>query len=288
MEKSHDRQRKIFAPISLVVLIIAFLGVWISFFMSGDNKKLEVTFFDVGQGDSAYVKFPDGKSALIDGGPDKKVLEHLGQKMPFYKRNIDIIFVTHPHADHIAGLVYVLKRYDVGRVVITKAVHTSPEYQEFLTITRDKKIPVTESLRGTDFTFSDDTKIKTLYPRSVAGVENLNDTSQVLLLELGQTKFLFMGDLEKDSAEKLLALEPSLKADVIKVPHHGSRDSFNENIYKKLQPKYAVMSVGENKYGHPYGDLLNFLDHAGIKYFRTDKSGDVSMSSDGKNINIFR
>lgn len=286
MEKNHDRQRKIFGPISLVVLAFAFLGIWISFFISGGDKKLKVTFFDVGQGDSSYVEFPDGKSALIDGGPDKKVLERLGQKMPFYKRNIDIVFITHPHADHIAGLVHVIKRYDVGRVVMTKAVHTSPEYQELLTIIRDKKIPVTQGLRGAEFDFSNEVKIKTLYPQSVAGVENLNDTSQVLLLESGQTKFLFMGDLEKDSSGNLLSLEPSLRVDTVKVPHHGSRDSFNENIYKNLQPKYAVISVGENKYGHPYGELLNFLDHASIKYFRTDKNGSVSMSSDGKNLDV--
>lgn len=280
----ENKTRKIFSPISLLVLGVAFLGIWLAFFIPQD-EKLKVTYLDVGQGDSALISFPDGKNALIDGGPDKKVLEGLGQNMPFYKRKIDIIYLSHPHADHIAGLVHVLNRYEVGRVVLTRAVHTAPEYQEFLKLIKEKNIPSTEGIRGTEFDFSGGNKVKILYPEGTLDNGNLNNTSEVLLLQSGDAKFLFMGDLEKDASDKLIAFEPSLGADVIKVPHHGSRNALNEDLYRKAAPKYAVISAGrDNRYGHPHTELINFLKLAGIKYFRTDKDGDVKFEVDGEKI----
>lgn len=284
----ENKTRKIFSPITLVVLGVAFLGIWIAFFIPRDDR-LKVTYLDVGQGDSAYVSFPDGKNALIDGGPDKKVLEGLGRHMPFYKRKIDIIFLSHPHADHLAGLIHVLNRYDVGRVVLTRSVHTAPEYQEFLSLVKDKKIPTTEGIRGTEFDFSGDNKVKILYPETTFDTQNLNNTSEVLLLQSGKTRFLFMGDLEKDGSDRLLTLEPNLPADIIKVPHHGSENALNEDLYKKSGLKGAVISVGrDNMYGHPHAELLNFFQTNNIKYYRTDADGDVIFASDGINIDTIK
>ena len=140
-----NKTKKIFGPISILVLLIAFFSIWIAIF-SPANETLKVTFLDVGQGDSAYVELPNGKNALIDGGPNKSVLEGLGRKIPFYKRRIDIIFLSHPHTDHLAGIIYVLKRYDIGRVVMTDATHTSPEYAEFIKLIQEKNIPVTKEI----------------------------------------------------------------------------------------------------------------------------------------------
>lgn len=280
----ENKTRKIFSPISILVLAIAFLGIWIAFFIPQDNR-LKVTYFDVGQGDSEFVEFPDGKNALIDGGPDKKVLEGLGRNMPFYKRKIDVIFLSHPHADHVAGLIHVLNRYEVGRVVMTRAVHTAPEYIEFLKLIREKKIPATEGIQGAEFDFSGNNKIKILYPEGTLDSQNLNNTSAVLMLQSGQTQFLFMGDLEKDASDKLLALTPNLHADIIKVPHHGSKNALNESLYKAVGPRYAVISVGaQNKYGHPSPEVIDFFDKSGIKYLRTDKEGDIQFFSDGMKI----
>ncbi|MDO8507159.1 MAG: MBL fold metallo-hydrolase [bacterium] len=282
----EDKTKKIFSPIAILILIVAFIGIWASVFAVPD-KKLKVTYLDIGQGDSELIEFPDGKMALIDGGPGKKVLEGLGKNMPFYKRKIDIIFLSHPHADHVAGLVHVLSRYEVGRVVLTRAVHNAPEYQEFLKQAKDKNIPATEGIRGTEFDFSGGSKIKILYPTGTLDSQNLNNTSEVLMLESGKTRFLFMGDLENDGSDKLLALEPDLQTDVIKVPHHGSQNALNADLYKKASPKYAVISVGkDNKYGHPHTEVLNFLEASGIKYFRTDTAGDVSLVSDGTSVEL--
>ncbi|MEK7447250.1 MAG: MBL fold metallo-hydrolase [Patescibacteria group bacterium] len=284
----ENKTRKIFSPISLLVLGLAFLGIWITFFIPQDDR-LKVSYLDVGQGDSAYISFPSGKNALIDGGPDKKVLEGLGRNMPFYKRKIDIVFLSHPHADHLVGLIHALSRYEVGRVVLTKAVHSTPEYQEFLNLVKEKKIPVTEGLRGTEFDFSDDNKIKILYPETTLDNQNLNNTSEVLLLQSGKTQFLFMGDLEKDGSDRLLSLEPSLIADIIKVPHHGSENALNEDLYKKSGLRGAVISVGkDNMYGHPHTELLNFFKTNSMKYYRTDLDGDIVFASDGTNINTIR
>lgn len=266
------------------MLLTAFLGIWISVFTSTE-KNLEVTFLDVGQGDSALIEFPDGKSALIDGGPDKKVLESLGKEMPFYRRKIDIIFLSHPHADHLAGIIHVIKRYDVGRVAITDAVHTSPEYEEFLGVVKEKDIPVTKAVRGTRFNFGNSIEARVLYPlQNMSQDNNLNNTSQVLVLTNKKDDFLFMGDLEKDATSSMIAMEGDLKTDVLKTPHHGSQDAFNEDIYKKTGARYAVISVGKNKYGHPYSALLDFLQASNIKTLRTDEGGDIKFVSDGNDL----
>lgn len=282
----EDKTKKIFSPIMILILIVAFIGIWACVFVPIDNK-LKVTYLDVGQGDSELIEFPDGKTALVDGGPDKKVLEGLGKNMPFYRRKIDVVFLSHPHADHVAGLVHVLSRYEVGRVVLTRAVHNAPEYQEFLKLIKEKNIPATEGIRGAEFDFSSGCKIKILYPTGTLDSQNLNNTSEVLMLESGKTRFLFMGDLEKDGSDKLLALSSDLHADVIKVPHHGSQNALNESLYKKADPQYAVISAGkDNKYGHPHTELLRFLEASGIKYFRTDEDGDISFILDGTNLTL--
>lgn len=281
--QQNIKTRKIFSPIALFVLTAAFFTIWFFVFVPKDDR-LRVTYLDVGQGDGALISFPDGKTALIDGGPGKKVLEGLGRNIPFYKRKIDIVFLTHPHADHVSGLVHTIERYEVGRVVVTRAVHSTPEYREFLELVKKKKIPVTEGIRGTEFDFSAGNKVRVLYPQNPVDSQNLNNTSEVMMLSAGGTKFLFMGDLEKDGSDKLIALEPDLKADVLKVPHHGSQNALSDGLYKKVSPRYAVISAGEdNRYGHPHAEVVRFLETAGIKYFRTDKDGDVKFETeDGK------
>ncbi|RJO62025.1 MBL fold metallo-hydrolase [candidate division WS5 bacterium] len=281
--EQRNKTRKIFSPIALLVLLAAFLGIWISVFASSE-KNLEVTFFDVGQGDSALIEFPDGKNALIDGGPDKKVLEGLGKEMPFYRRKLDIIFLSHPHADHLAGIIHVMKRYEVGRIVMTDAIHTSPEYEEFLKIIKEKNIPVTKTVQGTEFDFGNSAEAKILYHEGALKTENLNDTSAIIFLNYQESGFLFMGDLEKDASGSILTLNPELSTDVIKVPHHGSQDAFNENLYQKTGAKYAVISVGANKYGHPYPPLLDFFQNSNIKLLRTDQDGNIEFVSDGRNL----
>jgi len=275
--------KKLFSPLVVVVLSIAFFGVWYSYF-SPENKNLRVTYLDVGQGDSTLIQFPDGKVALIDGGPDKKVLEDLGRKLPFYKRGIDVVFLSHPHADHMVGLIYVLQRYKVGRVVVTEGIHETPEYREFIDIVKNKNIPMTLAREGVAFDFSGGVKMNTLYPHTGISSDNPNDLSEVLLLTFRNNEFLFTGDLEKDATESMLSRSKKLRVDVVKVPHHGSKDAYDENLYAMLKPEVAVISVGENKYGHPSLMTLSFFEKIGIKYFRTDKEGDISLFSDGNNV----
>jgi len=275
--------KKLFSPLVVVVLSIAFFGVWYSYF-SPENKNLRVTYLDVGQGDSTLIQFPDGKVALIDGGPDKKVLEDLGRKLPFYKRGIDVVFLSHPHADHMVGLIYVLQRYKVGRVVVTEGIHETPEYREFIDIVKNKNIPMTLAREGVAFDFSGGVKMNTLYPHTGISSDNPNDLSEVLLLTFRNNEFLFTGDLEKDATESMLSRSKKLRVDVVKVPHHGSKDAYDENLYAMLKPEVAVISVGENKYGHPSPMTLSFFEKIGIKYFRTDKEGDISLFSDGNNV----
>lgn len=276
---------KIFKPVVLIILFLAFFCIWTAVF-AAPKKGFKTTFFNVGQGDSAYLEMPDGKNALIDGGPDRKVLEKLGGSMPFYKRKIDVVFLSHPHADHLAGLTYVLENYQVGRVVMPKSAYSSPEFQQFSRLIKDKNIPVTLAKSGTEIDFQDGVKTDVLYSQTTENIANLNNVSSIILFKYDKSNFLFTGDLEKDSSENMLSTNPEVKANVVKVPHHGSKDAFNENLYKKTQPQYAVISVGENKYGHPYRPLLDFLDKSGIKYLRTDQKGDIKFTSDGQTVRL--
>lgn len=271
----ENKTRKLFSPVSLFVLFFSFLAIWVAVF-APSQKDFKVSYLDVGQGDSAYITLPDGKNVLIDGGPDKKVLDELGKAMPFYKRKIDIVFLSHPHADHVAGLVHVLNRYQVGRVVISEAIHNTPEYEEFLRLIKEKNIPATESVYGTEFDFSGGVKARILFTE--AGAENLNDTSSVVLFSYKNKNFLFTGDLEKDYSQKMLQINKDLRADIIKVPHHGSCDAFNVDLYKNTQAKHAVVPVGENKYGHPCPELISFFEKSGIKYYRTDSDKGVVVA----------
>jgi len=281
--EKENRTRRIFSPLLIIILLISFLAIWASVFKP-ENSYLEVSFLDVGQGDSTLIEFPDGKSALVDGGPDKKVLEALGRNLPFYRKKIDIIFLSHPDADHAAGIIHVLNRYEVGRIVLTNSFHDTPEYKKLLSLIKEKNIPTTEGMRGAEFDFSRGNKIKVLYPENLSSKNN-NDNSEVLLLSSPKSKVLFTGDIEKGAASGLLNLEPELKVDVLKVPHHGSRTGMVEELYMRTFPKYSIISCGEgNRYGHPHAEVTKFLEKNNLRYLRTDKEGDIVFADHGAGI----
>ncbi len=278
----EDKARNVFPFVSLVVLGIAFSMIWFYVFVPSD-KNLKVVFCDVGQGDGALIKFPDGKIALVDAGPNRKILECLGKNIPFYRKKIDIVFLSHPDADHVGGLSYVLASYQVGRVVESGIGRDTQAYKSFVDIVKGQKITDTKAIGGAAFDIASGAKIQILLPRSTVAGPNLNNMSEILLLGFGKENFLFTGDMEKEEAGQVASLYPDVRADVIKIPHHGSKYSLDEKFYRQLQPKYAVISVGaKNRYGHPHAEVLNFLGKSGIRIFRTDKSGDISFETDGQ------
>ncbi|MCX6779077.1 MAG: ComEC/Rec2 family competence protein [Candidatus Magasanikbacteria bacterium] len=251
------------------------------------KSNLRVIFLDVGQGDSSLIITPENKTILVDGGPDDKVLSELGKFLPLKQKKIDVMILTHPHADHLDGLVDVLKRYEVGEVYYTGVLHTTGAFLEWLKIIRDKNIKM-NIVKENGAVEIGGVQLNFLFPLkdlSETKFTNLNNSSIVFKLVYDQTSFLFTGDAEVVVEKELLAGGVDLKADVLKVGHHGSNSSTSEEFLKKVAPESAIISVGkDNDFGHPHLRTLRRLERHNSKIFRTDKVGAVEFVSDGEKI----
>lgn len=271
------RRKPIFKPLVIIVLLLVSLIIWTKVFEVGATKDLEVTFFDVGQGDAALISFPNGQTVLIDGGPDRKILEKVGRVVPFYRKKIDLVFLSHPHADHLAGLNYILESYGVGRVVMPEISHNTPEFQEFEKLLIEKGVPITDAKVGSKF-IAGGIELEIVYQKNDS--ENLNRSSAVVALNYGDTNFLFTGDIESDQLESVVL---GREYQVIKVPHHGSADAFSEKAYEEDGLEGLVIPVGENKYGHPSAEILKLCQE---KKCLTTEEGDIIFRTDGRRITI--
>jgi len=262
---------------------------WIAVYEVSQPRFLEVNFFDVGQGDAILVVSPQRHQILIDGGPNSIILEKLGKEMPFWDRSIDLIILTHPEKDHLAGLIDVLKKYRVENILWTGVVRDTSEYKEWLGSIQKEKANIFIANSGQ----------KVIMPRTFLGIlypfENLeeqrfkdsNNTSIVAKLVFGQNSFLFTGDISKSVEKELIVKEIDVDSDVLKVSHHGSKTSSAEEFIKEVSPEIAVIQVGQdNPYGHPHPETLETLTKYGIKILRTDKDGDIKILCDFQSLKL--
>ncbi len=270
------------------ILAVVAVIPWFIIFSWPDNA-LHVYFFNVGQGDSIFIKTPNNYQILIDGGPDESVLIELGKVMPFYDRSIDLVFLSHPHADHVTGLIEVLKRFEVGQVLVNDVFYETDEYQTFFSLIEEKKILKQNFLQGYKIKLNDGVNFTSFWPEvqtSLLEILDVNKVSQVVRLDYGQFSALFTGDAELSSENPTLANSAWEKADILKVPHQGSKDAVTKEVLEKLKPKLAVISVGQNKLGHPSSEVLNLLKDDGIQTLRTDEYGMIEIVSDSKDWRI--
>ncbi|MDO8559338.1 MAG: ComEC/Rec2 family competence protein [bacterium] len=266
--------------------ILAWTAVW-----ELRGSGLEVTFFDVGQGDSIFIETPSRQQILIDGGPSSAILEKLGKEMPFWDRTIDWIILTHPEKDHLAGLLEVLKSYKVKNILWTGVVRDTAEYKEWQKLIKEENANIFIAEAGMRILGGHDpamagSDLNVIYPlESLEGKESKdsNDTSIIARLVFGKTSFLFTGDATQ-SIEKWLVRGPTphnIDVEVLKVGHHGSKTSTSGEFVEAVSPEIAVISAGKNNsYGHPHQEVLDNL--AGINILRTDLSGDIKIISDGE------
>jgi len=263
--------------------VLAWIGV---FQLSQAN--LEVTFFDVGQGDSIFIETPSGHQILIDGGPTSVVLEKLGKEMPFWDRTIDLVVLTHPEHDHYGGLLEVLKRYKVENVLWTGIIRDTAEYREWQKLIKEEgaDVFIAQAGQNIELARNDIANLEVLYPfESLEGQEmkDSNNTSVITKLVYGESSFLFTGDIYQSVERELLNLvKQRLESDVLKVGHHGSKTSSAEEFIEKVAPEIAVIQAGrDNSYGHPHEITLATLEKYGINILRTDLDGDIKIISDG-------
>lgn len=262
---------------------------WIAVFDLSKPQPLEVVFFDVGQGDAIFIETPKKQQILIDGGPSSIILEKLGREIPFYDNTLDLIILTHPERDHLAGLIDVLKRYKVENILWTGIKRDTPEFKTWERKILEEKANIKIAQAGQKITASK-IVLEILYPfENLMGQEfkDSNNNSIISRLVSGGNSFLFTGDVYQSAEKELLESGVNLDSDILKVSHHGSKTSTGEDFVEKVSPAIAVISLAKgNPYQHPHQEVLDILKSYGIKILRTDQDKDVKIISDGNHYEI--
>ncbi|HYC34251.1 MAG TPA: MBL fold metallo-hydrolase [Candidatus Paceibacterota bacterium] len=269
------------------ILVIITLGVWQSVLLGG-NKTLQVSVLNIGQGDSIYIKAPNGNEMIIDGGPDQKLLSELGSVMPFFDKSVDVIVVTNPDKDHYAGFIDMLDRYSVGKLIESGTISSTPTYHAFEEKVKEKGIERIIAQRGMKVVLDEKREVylEILFPNRDVSSESSNDGSIVAKLVYGNTCMMLQGDSTAAVEQEVLIKEnkESLKCELLKVGHHGSRTSSLPEYIKAVSSETAIISLGkDNRYGHPHKEVLETLENQNIKILRTDIEGRITFVSDGKN-----
>lgn len=240
------------------------------------SNNLDVYFLDVGQADSILLS-NNGHYMLIDAGNNED-----GPKLVNYFKSLgitkfDYAIATHAHEDHIGGMDDIIKNFDIGTFYMPDLITTTKTFEDVLDALSEKQIAFETPTIDQEFSFSD-TKITTLYVNNEA--KNLNDSSIVLRLKHGTNTFLFTGDASTKVEKQLL--NKNIASDVLKVGHHGSRYSTSKEFLNKVNPQYAIISVGiNNTYKHPHDETLKKLNDKKIIIYRTDQEGTIVAESNG-------
>jgi len=274
--------------IKLIILFFLILfGALLFFINSNKNKDLNINYLNVGQGDATLIKTPFGQNILIDGGPDDKVLDEMGRLLSWNDKVIDLMVLTHPHDDHVTGLISALERYEIKKIIYTGVAHTSPNYLKWLQLIKEKHISMAIGIAPQKINIGPECYLEIVYPfqNQDLSQEELNNTSMVINLVYGNTNFLFTGDIHSDKEEMIAEKYPNWNVDVLKIAHHGSNTSTSDVFLNALKPKIGIIFVGlNNPFNHPEKRVINRLLNQKIKIFRTDKDGTISIFSNGKEI----
>lgn len=295
---------RIFSWTILTVLICAV--IFLFYFRSRANSPrgiipqdgaMHIRFFDIGQGDATLIVAPDGSDILIDGGTDGRIVEHLGKALLPTDRTLELVVLTHPHADHLNGLLDVLKYYKVKAVMMTGVSHTSHIYNAWLEKIKEEGAKIIYPQKGYSAVYGgmelrvlapkEDWKGKkpNLAAKSEEG-DGLNETSIVLLVDYQDSEVLLMGDAGAET-EKEITESMEFSADILKTGHHGSKYSTSPSFVREVKPEIAIISSGaKNKYGHPHYRTLRTLERAGVGIYRTDIDGTINAWSNGADFKL--
>ena len=272
---------KHFSVYFLAGLALIAVVVWSVVFRL-ERQTLMLAVLDVGQGDAIFIEAPNGNQILIDGGPDKNVLQELARVMPFYDRSIDVVLLTHPQMDHLAGLIDVLARFRVDYAVESGASHAIAEYAAWKRAIDKEGAERVIVRRGERIWLSSDVYLDILSPETIDVKGDPNETMVVVRLVYGKTSVLLTGDLTKKGEARMLQSGDEIASDFLKVAHHGSKDSSTAQFLRAVSPAIAAISVGaKNRYGHPTKETLSRLTSAGADVLRTDTDGTIIFESDG-------
>lgn len=280
------------SKILILLLALPVIFIWTAV-LYNPVPLLRATFLDVGQGDAIFLQFPHRGNMLIDGGGGRR--GDMGKRIAAYLRRqgvrrIDVLLLTHPHEDHVEGLITVLRNFPVGLVLDSGQVHASYSYEEFLRLIEKKQISYRIIGAGDKIGGFKEVEILVLHPppRLLEGTRSdINNNSLVLRVAYGKVSLLLTGDIEREAEEGLLCYGHYLKSTIIKVPHHGSCTSSTPNFLNLVNPEIAIISVGRrNRFGHPSPRVLQRYRERGVKIYRTDKQGAILLTSDGESFRV--
>ena len=277
-----------FCALTLLAAIIVWAVV-----LSRSDGNLKVVFADVGQGDMTVVSTPSGRTIVVDGGPDTdRAVQTLDAHTPFWKRNLSLVVLSHPHSDHISGLNEVLRRYDVERVLELRREYESADYATWVRLADSEGAQMLRALPGMRLEFDDGVVIYVLGPSDTSGgatPTDPNDESVVVRVVYGNASFLLTGDVATNGERWLLRSGQTLASDVLKVAHHGSNTSSSAAFLSAVSPRAAVISAGQdNRFGHPDPEVVERLEGLipGSRIFRTYESGTVTFETDGNTLSV--
>ncbi len=280
-----ENQTKHLLKFLILPLLVAFLLVIYYGKQEEQDGFLKVKFYNVGQGDSFFIRTPEGNQVLVDGGPGDSVIQKLGSDMGVFDKTIEMVILTHAHLDHFEGLISVFNKYNVEKILLPNTDVKSAPYVAFTDAVEKEGAEVVYAVQGQRIFLDSITVLDILNPASRGEIKlgkngDINDTSIVAILRFGKTEMLLTGDAGTNIEDMLLG-NFDLDVDVLKVGHHGSKHSTSEKFLQATSPQYSVIQFGDgNKYGHPAPEIVDRLKSLQVDMSQTNQN-DVEFVSDG-------
>lgn len=281
-KNTHMRTRIFFLALGILNVFL-----WTVIVRDQAEQSSEISFLDVGQGDSTLVEFGGGVQMLVDAGSDRAVSYALAQSMPPHDRRIDMVMISHPQRDHFGGLADIINRYSIGVLIINGRMDAGAreEWEYILKRAHEQNVPVVVVRRGDRIRYRD-ARVDILSPdASLVRARDLNDTSIVARVQTPEWSALFTGDIGIQAERAVSRMD--IGSDILKIPHHGSKYSSSQEFLDAVMPTLALIGVGAtNRYGHPTVQVLDRLAERGVIVFRTDRNGSVRVRALGDQFRI--
>ncbi len=281
----------------------ALLGVGFYQIFNLEDSNLHVVFCNVGQGDGIYIKTPKGADIIVDGGPDESILSCLHNHMPLWDRDIELMVLSNADTDHYMGLLEVIQRFKVKKIAVSKLGKSDVSFESLEQEVTRQKIPVVTLTKGDSLKIGE-IALHTLWPEdeylfaSKVSQDNADNKEKILgafttsgsvnqfsvVQQLTYKSFdvLLTGDITPTATENIDKLSFD-RVEVLKIPHHGSKNGLTTSLLESVNPNLAVISAGKkNRYGHPHKETLAILQEKNIKTLRTDIDGEIEIVSDGE------
>lgn len=274
----------------IFILLLICFSAFIFWCSSSHNAPLknamEIHYINVGQGDSILIRVND-KNMLIDSGPKDNKKDLISYLNSLNISNIDYLIATHPHEDHIGNMNTIINKYTVNKFYSPKVSATSKSFELMIEALKNKKMKINIlNTNTTSLNLGENTKVTILSPLEGESFDNLNNYSPMIKIEYGETSFLFTGDCEKEVEANVLSRNKNLlKADILKLGHHGSSTSSSEEFLCAVNPSAVVITSGkDNRFGHPHSETINLLKKYNINFYNTATDNTIILISDGKTI----